>query len=115
MIFSLTKSESHAHVLLKEDHRKVDDLFRQFEEEEGGAAKIRVATKICRELAVHAKVEEELLYPRAIGVLDEQDKDLIWEATVEHGTLSGLIDALGGTSADDDAFEASADTQEDQG
>ena len=31
MIFSLTKSESHAHVLLKEDHRKVDGLFKEFD------------------------------------------------------------------------------------
>jgi hemerythrin superfamily protein len=92
--------------LLKADHRKVDELFEQFEAEEGGAGKIRVATRICRELAVHARVEEELLYPRAIGVFDAKDQDLVWEATVEHGTLAGLIDALGGTAADDDAFEA---------
>src|SRR5688572_4506847 len=100
------RAEPDALDLLKADHRKVEELFAQFEAEQGNAAKIRVATKICRELAVHAKVEEELVYPRAIAVLGNEDQELIWEATVEHGTLSGLIDALGGTSAEDDAFEA---------
>ncbi len=45
--------------LLTEDHRRVDQLFERFQQ--GGDA--AVAVEICDELTVHAKVEEELVYP----------------------------------------------------
>ena len=99
-------STTDAIALLKSDHRTVEGLFAEFEGEESKARKITLATRICRELAVHAKVEEELVYPRALGVFAKEDQELIWEATVEHGTLSGLIDALGGAAATDDDFDA---------
>ena len=92
--------------LLKADHRKVDELFARFESEDSDAGKARLAREICRELMVHARVEEELLYPRAIGALGNADQELVWEATVEHGTLSGLIDSLDFAAANEDAFEA---------
>jgi hemerythrin superfamily protein len=99
-------SSTDAITLLKSDHRAVEALFAEFEDEQSKPRKITLATRICRELAVHAKVEEELVYPRALSVLGKQDQDLIWEATVEHGTLSGLIDALGGAAAGDEDFDA---------
>ena len=99
-------SPSDAISLLKADHRTVEALFAEFEKEESKARKVTLATRICRELAVHAKVEEELVYPRALSVFGKEDQGLIWEATVEHGTLSGLIDALGGAAATDDDFDA---------
>lgn len=99
-------SATDAIALLKADHRTVETLFAEFEEETSKPRKITLATRICRELAVHAKVEEELVYPRALAVFKAEDQGLIWEATVEHGTLSGLIDALGGAAATDADFDA---------
>lgn len=104
-MFGFGKS-TDAIALLKADHRAVEDLFAQFEKETSNPRKITLATRICRELAVHAKVEEELVYPRALSVFKPDDQALIWEATVEHGTLSGLIDALGGAAATDADFDA---------
>lgn len=103
---SSNDSTPDAIALLKADHRAVEELFAEFEREKSAARKVTLATRICRELAVHAKVEEELVYPRALAAFGQQDQALIWEATIEHGTLSGLIDALGGAAASDEDFEA---------
>jgi hemerythrin superfamily protein len=99
-------SSTDAIALLKTDHRTVEALFAEFEDEQSKPRKITLATRICRELAVHAKVEEELVYPRALSIFGKDEQGLIWEATVEHGTLSGLIDALGGAAATDEDFDA---------
>ena len=105
-MFGFGKSTTDAIALLKADHRTVEDLFAQFEKETANPRRIEIATRICRELAVHAKLEEELVYPRALATFSAEDRQLIWEATVEHGTLSGLIDALGGAAAASDDFGA---------
>lgn len=105
-MFGFGTSTTDAIALLKADHRAVEDLFAQFEKETSNPRKIQLATRICRELAVHAKVEEELVYPQALATFSAEDQSLIWEATVEHGTLSGLIDALGGAAAGDADFDA---------
>jgi iron-sulfur cluster repair protein YtfE (RIC family) len=45
--------------LLKQDHREVEELFSQFENTNDKA----VLEKICEELDLHTKVEEEAVYP----------------------------------------------------
>ena len=46
--------------LLKEDHRKVEELFEKFKhgEAEGNEA---LVLEICTELSIHAMLEEEIL------------------------------------------------------
>jgi len=105
-MFGFGKSSTDAIALLKADHRTVEELFAQFESESSKPRKVTIATRICQELAVHARVEEELVYPKALAAFKADDQALVWEATVEHGTLSGLIDALGGAAAGDDDFDA---------
>lgn len=103
------RAGSDAIAILTADHRKVDALFAEFENAERDQEKIAIATQICDELVVHAAAEEDIFYPQALAALqteESKDADLIWEATVEHGTLEGLIDSLTGKSASDDDFEA---------
>jgi iron-sulfur cluster repair protein YtfE (RIC family) len=45
--------------LLKQDHREVEALFSQFE----STSDPEIAEKICAELDLHTKVEEEVVYP----------------------------------------------------
>jgi hemerythrin superfamily protein len=100
---------SDAIAILTADHRKVDELFAEFERAERGPQKIAIATRICNELVVHATAEEDIFYPQALAALqaeESKDVELIWEAAVEHGTLEGLIASLGGMNASDDDFEA---------
>lgn len=74
--------------LLKADHRKVEQLFKDFEAAQRNAEKGKLAAQICLELRVHAKIEEELLYPPAHEKIEE---DIVDEAMVEHAGAKNLI------------------------
>lgn len=77
--------------LLKADHKLVLDLFEQFDKARGDARKKTLAGKICQELKVHTRIEEEILYPAAREVLRDSKQDLIDEADVEHAGAKDLI------------------------
>src|SRR5229473_7702744 len=51
-------STQDAIALLKADHRTVEDLFERFEAAKGAGKKQALAEQICRELTIHAKIEE---------------------------------------------------------
>ena len=94
--------------LLKADHRKVEKLFKEYEklvEDEGSYnEKEALATTICAELTMHTQVEEEIFYPAARDILDEED--LVDEAVVEHASAKDLIAQLADMSPDDDLYDA---------
>lgn len=75
--------------ILREDHRRVDEMFRQFERLRDTRARGELANRICVELLIHAHVEEEIFYPAVREAID--DEDLMDEADIEHATLSALI------------------------
>ena len=90
--------------LLKADHEKVSSLLDDFEKATG-QRKQSIATQICNELSVHARIEEEIFYPAARAVLGD-DEDLIDEADVEHATIKGLVGRIQTNGAADEHFEA---------
>ena len=90
--------------LLRADHRKVQDLFDQFEKARGDDRKAELAQEICTELKVHAQIEEEIFYPAAREVLKEPD--LIDEAAVEHASAKDLIAQIEQAQAGDELFDA---------
>jgi hemerythrin superfamily protein len=75
--------------LLKEDHRKVKELFSQFEETRTKAQRMKVLGQILQELTVHATLEEKHVYP-----LLEREGETIKEAYVEHHVVKMLISEL---------------------
>lgn len=89
--------------LLKADHRKVEELFEQFESATGSAKKRKIAEQICLELTVHTKIEEEIFYPACEGKIEE---DLVNEAYVEHDGAKVLIAQIEAGSPDDKYYEA---------
>ena len=99
-------SPRDAIALLKEDHRTVSALFEEFEkadEEEQSS----IAQRVCQLLTVHATIEEELLYPAAKEVFDdEEETDLVNEAEVEHASAKELIAKIEGMASDDEHFKA---------
>jgi hypothetical protein len=85
--------------LLKQDHRTVEELFAQFEKASGDGRKQKLATQICLELSVHAKIEEEIFYPACEGKVEE---DLLKESYVEHDGAKLLIgEILAGEPSDE--------------
>jgi len=89
--------------LLKEDHRKVEDLFADFEKAKGEGRKQKLAEQICAELIVHSKIEEEIFYPACEGKVDEDD---LKEAYVEHDGLKVLIAEIAAGGPDDEYYDA---------
>jgi hemerythrin superfamily protein len=87
--------------LLKEDHRAVEKLFKEFEGAGGDGRKEKLARGICMELTVHTKIEEEIFYPACKGKVDE---DLLKEAYVEHDAAKLLIAEIDAGSGQSDEF-----------
>lgn len=95
--------------VLKEDHDKVKQLFADYEELGDGAvkSKVRLFEKIRLELEVHAKCEEELIYPALAAVAeDEEHSDLVEEAKEEHNVVKTLLEELSDLTPEDEAFDA---------
>jgi hemerythrin-like domain-containing protein len=100
--------EFDAIALLTEDHKAVKKLFDAYQsliDDDGNAKqKKELAAKICRELTVHARIEEEIFYPAVRDEID--DDDLMDEAMVEHASAKALIGQIEGGSPSDEFFDA---------
>lgn len=87
--------------LLKEDHRKVEELFKEFEKATGEGRKEKLAREICLELSVHTALEEKIFYPACDGKVDE---DLLNESYVEHDAAKLLIAEIDAAKGESDKF-----------
>jgi hemerythrin superfamily protein len=90
--------------MLREDHQKVQELFRRFEQSEDEQTKNEIARTAIQELTVHATLEEEIFYPAAQEVVEEED--LIDEAHEEHHVAKLLMNELKKMKAADQRFDA---------
>lgn len=90
--------------MLREDHRKVKELFQQFEEAEDINTKRTIAQEAIKELKVHTTLEEELFYPAVRREIDEEEK--IDEAVEEHHVAKLLIAELSKMKPSDEHFDA---------
>src|SRR5688500_10641373 len=97
--------------LLKQDHRTVEELFAQFEKASGDGRKQKLATEICLELSVHAKIEEEIFYPACEGKVEE---DLLKEAYVEHDGAKVLIAEIMAGEPSDEFYDAKVTVLQEQ-
>lgn len=102
---SNSKAPHDAIALLMADHRKVEDLFEQYEKARSSAKKVDIAKSICDELTVHAAVEEKGFYPPAKEALGDE-ADLVSEAVVEHSSLKWLIAQIKTEAPDSELYDA---------
>jgi hypothetical protein len=87
--------------LLKADHRKVEELFSEFESAKG--RKQAIAEQICTELKIHSMIEEEIFYPALQGKIEQ---DLLDEAYVEHDGAKVLINDIMAGGPDEEFYDA---------
>ena len=90
--------------MLKDDHKKVKKLFRDFEKASGDDRKRSLAEEIITEISVHAALEENFFYPAAKENLPEADPVL--EAVEEHHVVAWICSELQDMGPDDERFEA---------
>ena len=98
-----TKKSQDAIALLKEDHRKVEELFEQFEKAKGEGRKQKLALEICKELTIHTILEEEIFYPALDGKVEE---DLLKESFVEHDAAKVMIAEIEAGEPSDEFYDA---------
>lgn len=99
----MATKQPDAIALLKEDHRKVEDLFEKFEKARDANRKKALAQEICLELSIHATIEEEIFYPACKGKVED---DLMGESYVEHDGAKVMIAELLVSSPDDEFYDA---------
>jgi hemerythrin superfamily protein len=90
--------------MLKADHKKVSDLFEQFDKTRSATRKKAIVAEICTELTVHTTLEEEIFYPAVKAAL--KDKELVPEANVEHASVKDLIAQVEGVEPDGEMYDA---------
>jgi hypothetical protein len=104
-----TARQKDACDLLDADHKAVKKMFKEFEELTEARGKTQekkrlLAEKICRELTVHAQIEEEIFYPPIRKAI--KDELMMNEAEVEHTTAKDLIAQIQGMDPGDPLYDA---------
>lgn len=89
--------------LIKQDHKKVANLFEKYKKTKGQEAKRRIAEQAMEHLEIHAVMEEDIFYPAVQKKLS--DGALIREALKEHQAVKDLIEELKSMEEDDVDFD----------
>ncbi|HEV7193822.1 MAG TPA: hemerythrin domain-containing protein [Jatrophihabitantaceae bacterium] len=94
-------------VLLKQDHKEVKALFREFQSAGENATKRKGALvkKMIELLTVHTYLENECMYPRVRELLPEVEDDVL-ESYEEHHVADILCMELYAMSPDAERFDA---------
>ncbi|GAA4203503.1 hemerythrin domain-containing protein [Streptosporangium oxazolinicum] len=94
-------------VLLKDDHKTVEKLFKEFENagERAYKKKRDLVDQIIEELTVHAHIEERIFYPAAREGVPETS-DHVLESVEEHHVVVWMLSELAGLDPQDERFDA---------
>lgn len=100
--------ESTANNVLRSDHERVLDMFKQYEDLKRTGADARrkqeLAHRICNELKVHTQIENEIYYPKIREMTDRDS--LLNEALVEHDSAESLIRQIESMAPDERLYDA---------
>jgi len=94
--------------LLREDHALATKLFKQFErfhKNDDADGMQKCAQAVCKALAIHAQIEEEIFYP-ALREASDELSDALDEADVEHEHIKTLVSEVERSQPGDELFEA---------
>jgi hypothetical protein len=89
--------------LLKADHRKVEDLFEEFDKSRRSDRKAAIVQQICTELKIHTMIEEEIFYP---AIKPKIDGAIVEEGVIEHDGAKVLINDLAQSDPKADYYDA---------
>jgi hemerythrin superfamily protein len=93
--------------LLRDDHRTVEKLFKEFEKAgpRAGKTKWKLVDKIIEELSIHAMIEETIFYPAVRNAVEDAEDDVL-EALEEHHIVKWVLSELEGMTPKDERFDA---------
>jgi hemerythrin superfamily protein len=98
---------SDAIVMLKNDHKQIKRLFREFERAGDNAVKTKgaIVDRILEALTVHTYIENEGMYPAVRAALPDLEDDVL-ESYEEHHVADVLCMELAAMSPDAERFDA---------
>jgi hemerythrin superfamily protein len=94
-------------VLLKNDHKEVKKLFREFEKAGDRATKTKgeLVDRMIELLTVHTYIENEVMYPEVRALVPDLEDDIL-ESYEEHHVADVLVSELAALSPDAERFDA---------
>lgn len=93
-------------VILRNDHKEVRALFREFEKDSTTKArKGAIVRKVVQLLTAHTYIENEVMYPAVRRLLPELEQDVL-ESYEEHHVADVLVMELSTMGPKDERFEA---------
>ncbi|MDX3074100.1 hemerythrin domain-containing protein [Streptomyces sp. NPDC088354] len=94
-------------VLLRDDHKTVEKLFKRFEKTDAGAYEERraIVDEVIGELTVHAWIEEKIFYPAAREAAPDTT-DHVLESVEEHHAVVWMLSELKDMDPEDERFKA---------
>jgi hemerythrin superfamily protein len=97
------KKDMNAIDLLESQHREVEELFQQLEDNEDDETAEQIFIQLADKLAMHAKIEELHFYP---AVKAQRTEDILLESLEEHLAAKRVLADLLDMDASDETFEA---------
>jgi hemerythrin superfamily protein len=93
--------------MLKADHKRVEALFKRFEQagKRAHAAKRATVDRIIEELSLHAAIEEQVFYPVARATVPKTESTVL-ESLEEHHVVKWLLSELETMSPEAERFDA---------
>lgn len=114
---SATRQAPDALDFLRADHRSILELFEAIRpaaesaqqdagsyRNEGAASRIQAARRACRELSMHAQMEEEILYPAVREAV--ANVPLVDHAEDDHANIKALIKQVESLQSEDPDYDA---------
>ena len=94
-------------VLLKDDHKEIKRLFKEFQNagDDATVTKGRTVDAIIEALTVHTYIENECMYPEVRRLLPGLEEDVL-ESYEEHHVADVLCAELAAMKPDDERFDA---------
>jgi hemerythrin-like domain-containing protein len=94
--------------IIKRDHRKVEKLFKEYEELGDNAfeTKKEIVEKLISELRLHTEMEEKFFYPKMRDKFSKEDDKMVEEAYAEHDVAKRILEELSVTHVEDPQFDA---------
>lgn len=94
-------------VLLKDDHKTVERLFKQYEKaaDDAYAVKQDLVAQVIAELSVHAYIEEQVFYPEARAGVPETE-DHVLESLEEHHIVKWVLNELKDMDPREERYDA---------
>lgn len=101
-----TSKTIDAIVLLDDDHRRLEKLFREFEtlpDDADQETKRAVVDRACAALMVHIRIEQEIFYPAVHRMLMEKISE---ETVIEYSAAKELMESLERLEPSDPFYDA---------